>query len=305
MTVISAIRLKAVLALLLFGVALLDAAPHAGAAGDPVVIAPTDVTDVRYRTLAVRGVDIAYREAGDPTKSTIVLLHGFPTSSHMFRELIPVLAQRYHVVAPDYPGFGASEMPDLDAFDYSFATFADVMDEFLQQKRIDRYTLYVMDYGAPVGFRLFAKHPERVTGFVIQNGNAYEEGLGEFWDPLKAYWAAPTPANGDPLRAFFELDATVWQYTHGVPDAALDLVSPDNWHHDQYLLDRPGNKDIQLRMFLSYGTNVPEYAKWQALFGEYQPPALLIWGKNDAIFPEAGAHPYKRDLTGVGLVWKI
>ena len=297
MTVISAIRLKAVLALLLFGVALLNAAPRASAAGDPVVTAPIDVTDVRYGTLAVRGVDIAYREAGDPTKATIVLLHGFPTSSHMFRELIPVLAQRYHVVAPDYPGFGASEMPALDEFDYSFATFADVMDEFLQQKQIDRYTLYVMDYGAPVGFRLFAKHPERVTGFVIQNGNAYEEGLGEFWDPLKAYWAEPTPANGDPLRAFFELDATVWQYTHGIPDAALELVSPDNWHHDQYLLDRPGNKDIQLRMFLSYGTNVPEYAKWQALFGAHQPPALLLWGKNDAILPEAGAHPYKRDLT--------
>ena len=291
MTINSAIRLKAVLASLLFAVALLDAAPRASAAADTVVAAATELTDVRHGTLAVRGVDIAYREAGDPTASTIVLLHGFPTSSHMFRELIPVLAQRYHVVAPDYPGYGASGMPGLDAFDYSFASFADVMDEFLQRKQIDRYTLYVMDYGAPVGFRLFAKHPERVTGFVIQNGNAYEEGLGAFWDPLKAYWAAPTPANGDPLRAFFELDATIWQYTHGVPDAALELVSPDNWHHDQYLLDRPGNKDIQLRMFLSYGTNVPEYAKWQALFGAYQPPALLIWGKNDAIFPAAGPIP--------------
>ncbi len=253
----------------------------------------------QYRTLEVSGVDIAYREAGDPSRPTILLLHGFPTSSHMFRELIPHLAKRYHVLAPDYPGYGASAQPAMAEFEYSFANFADVMDDFVQAKGVDLYTLYLMDYGAPVGFRLFAKHPERVTGFVIQNGNAYEQGLGEFWDPLKAYWADPSDKNADALRPFLEFEAQVWQYTHGVPEDALPLISPDNWYHDQYLLDRPGNKDIQLAMFQSYGTNVPEYAKWQALFREHQPPAIILWGQNDTIFPPVGAYPYKDDLRDV------
>ncbi|MDH3582476.1 MAG: alpha/beta hydrolase [Hyphomicrobiales bacterium] len=273
--------------------------PATPASAQTAIAADAAITDTRYRTLEVNGVDIAYREAGDARRPTIVLLHGFPTSSHMFRELIPVLAKRYHVVAPDYPGYGASEMPAIDAFDYSFAKFAHVINRFLEKKGIDRYALYVMDYGAPVGFRIFAKHPDRVTGFVIQNGNAYEEGLKKFWDPLKAYWAAPTKENGDKLRPFFEYDVTKWQWTHGVPKSKLELVSPDNWHHDQFLLDRPGNKDIQLKMFLSYGTNVPEYAKWQALFRKHQPPALIVWGKGDHIFPADGAHPYERDLKTV------
>ena len=272
--------------------------PSAGAAETAVAAQPT-VTDVRYRKAKVQGIDIAYREAGRADRPAVVLLHGFPTSSHMFRELIPLLAKRYHVIAPDYPGYGASAQPALATFDYSFANFANVVDALLEQKKIGRYALYVMDYGAPVGYRLFAKHPERVSGFVIQNGNAYAQGLKTFWDPLKAYWKSPTKANGDKLRPFFEIEATRWQWTHGVPKDKLDLVSPDNWIHDQALLDRPGNKDIQLKMFLSYGTNVTEYPKWQALFRKHQPPALIVWGKGDVIFPADGAHPYERDLKTV------
>ncbi len=171
---------------------------------------------------------------------------------------------------------------------------ANVIDLFAQKKGVARYALYLMDYGAPIGYRLFAKHPDRVTGFIIQNGNAYEEGLKGFWDPIKAYWADPSAKNREALRGFLESDATKWQYTHGVQNE--ELISPDNWHHDQYLLDRPGNQEIQLDMFLSYGSNVKEYPTWQELFRTHQPPALLVWGKNDQIFPESGAHPYKHDL---------
>lgn len=264
------------------------------------VSADSDQTDARYRVATIQGIDVAYREAGDPASPTIVLLHGFPTSSHMYRELIPRLADRYHVIAPDYPGFGASDMPALPNFDYSFANFADVIDELLQHKNVSSYALYLMDYGAPVGFRLFAKHPERVTGFVIQNGNAYDEGLQEFWNPIKAYWAQPSVENRESLRgSLLTLEATKWQWTHGIPEQELELVSPDNWHHDQFLLDRPGNKDIQLAMFLSYGTNVDEYPTWQSLFRQHQPPTLIVWGKGDYIFPPAGAHPYERDLHTV------
>lgn len=255
------------------------------------------VSDVRYRSTEIGGVNVAYREAGDPAQPAVVLLHGFPTSSHMFRELIPRLATDYHVIAPDYPGFGASDMPSPSDFDYSFANIATIVDRLLQRKGISRYALYVMDYGAPVGFRVFAMHPERVTGLIIQNGNAYDEGLQEFWDPIKAYWADPSDNNRESLRdTLLTMEATHWQWTHGIPEEDLELVSPDNWHHDQFLLDRPGNKDIQLQLFLSYGSNVPLYGEWQKLFREYQPPALIVWGKGDVIFPEAGAHPYRRDL---------
>jgi pimeloyl-ACP methyl ester carboxylesterase len=258
------------------------------------------ITDVHFRSMEIQGIDIAYREAGDPSKPALLLLHGFPTSSHMFRELIPKLADKYHVIAPDYPGFGASAMPALNDFEYSFANFANVVNELLEKKSIGKYAMYLMDYGAPVGFRVFAKHPDRVSGFIIQNGNAYDEGLESFWDPIKAYWANPSAKNRENLRSsLLTIDATKWQWTHGIPDENLELVSPDNWHHDQYLLDRPGNKDIQLAMFLSYASNVTEYPKWQALFREHQPPALIVWGKGDYIFPATGAHPYENDLESV------
>ncbi|MDE4173279.1 alpha/beta hydrolase [Phaeobacter sp. PT47_59] len=251
--------------------------------------------EVSFDAAQIEGLNIAYREAGDPANPTVLLLHGFPTSSHMFRELIPVLAEQYHVIAPDYPGFGASDMPDAAEYEYSFANTAELMTALLDEKGVEDYAVYLMDYGAPVGYRMFAEHPERVTGFIIQNGNAYAEGLREFWDPMKAYWADPSAENGDALRGFLTLDATKWQFTHGVQDPST--ISPDNFWHVQYLLDRPGNQEVQLEMFLDYGTNVGEYPKWQALFREHQPPALLVWGANDYIFPAEGAHPYKRDLT--------
>ena len=252
---------------------------------------------VQMNTMEIDGINIAYREAGNPDNPTVLLLHGFPTSSHMFRNLIPELAENYHVIAPDYPGFGASDMPDAASYDYSFANATDIVIKLIDSKGVDDYSVYLMDYGAPVGFRMFAKQPERVTGFIIQNGNAYDEGLREFWDPIKAYWADPSKQNGDALRGFLTMDATVWQFTHGVGD--VSKVSPDNYWHVQYLLDRPGNQEVQLEMFLDYGTNVDEYAKWQSLFREYQPPALVVWGKNDQIFPANGAHPYLKDLNDV------
>jgi len=275
--------------------ALALASPLALPLPAPAVEAANEPTaQVHYRSVEIDGIEIAYREAGDPSRPTVLLLHGFPTSSHMFRNLIPELAGRYHVIAPDYPGFGASAMPQADQFDYSFANIARLMTGLLDHKGIGRYAVYLMDYGAPVGFRMFAADPERVTGFIIQNGNAYAEGLLEFWDPIRAYWADPSPENGDVLRGFLTLDVTKWQFTNGTRDP--ESISPDNFWHVQYLLDRPGNQEIQLALFLDYATNVPEYPKWQALFREFQPPALLMWGKGDHIFPEAGAHPYKRDL---------
>jgi len=274
---------------LAMSIAVAISLPDIGAALDR---AAPDAT--MFKTAVIDGVDIAYREAGDPSNPTVLLLHGFPTSSHMFRNLIPDLAQDYHVIAPDYPGFGASAMPPAATFEYSFANIADMMTDLLDQKGVDTYVAYVMDYGAPVGYRMFAKDPTRVAGFVIQNGNAYEQGLREFWDPIKAYWADPSAENGDALRGFFTLDATKWQFTAGVQNP--ENISPDNYWTVQYLLDRPGNQEVQLELFLDYGTNVGQYPKWQALFREHQPPALLMWGKNDPIFPEEGAHPYKADL---------
>ncbi|MEM6434791.1 MAG: alpha/beta hydrolase [Cyanobacteria bacterium P01_D01_bin.115] len=254
----------------------------------------SEANAVHYRTLTVEGLEIFYREAGSPNAPTLLLLHGFPTSSHMFRNLMPALADQFHLVAPDYPGYGNSSMPLIDEFDYTFDRLAEVMEGFIQAKGLDSYSLYLMDYGAPIGFRIATQHPERVQALIIQNGNAYDEGLREFWDPLKAYWADRTEENAAPLRPFFEIEATEWQYIHGVRNP--EAISPDNWNIDQRFLDRPGNKEIQLALFYSYGSNPPLYPEWQAYMREYQPPALLTWGKNDQIFPEPGAHPYKRDL---------
>ena len=249
---------------------------------------------VKYRHEVIDGVKIAYREAGDPAHPTIVLLHGFPTSSHMFRDLIPLIANEWHVIAPDYPGYGASDMPLVDEFEYTFDRLAAMMSTLIDRKGIEEYAVYLMDYGAPVGFRMFASDPERVNAFVIQNGNAYAEGLEAFWDPLRAYWADPSEENAAPLRAFLSLEGTKWQYQTGMQHP--ERVSADNFWHVQYLLDRPGNQEIQLALFLDYGTNPERYPEWQRLFREHQPPTLLMWGKNDPIFPESGAHPYKRDL---------
>ncbi|WP_422023255.1 alpha/beta fold hydrolase [Roseibium sp.] len=252
-------------------------------------------TKFGYET--IDGLRIAYREAGDPANPTVLLLHGFPTSSHMFRNLIPDLAADYHVIAPDFQGFGASDMPSAETYDYTFDNLADTVEELLERKNIENYALYLMDYGAPVGYRLFADAPEKVTGFIIQNGNAYEEGLPEFWDPIRAYWADPSEENAAPLRTFLGIEGTKWQFTHGTRNP--EAINPDNYWHVQYLLDRPGNAEVQLELFYDYRTNLTLYPEWQVLFREHQPPALVVWGKNDQIFPAEGAHPYRQDLTNV------
>jgi pimeloyl-ACP methyl ester carboxylesterase len=252
---------------------------------------------VTYNTVKIDGLDIFYREAGDKRAPAVLLLHGFPTSSHMFRNLIPALADDYHVVAPDYPGFGQSSMPKVNEFEYTFDHLADVMDKFAQQLNLTTYSLYVQDYGAPVGYRLATKHPERVQALIVQNGNAYEEGLRDFWIPLKNYWKDKTEANAAKLRPFFELGATKWQYTHGTRNP--DNQNPDTWTLDQALLERPGNKEIQLQLFYDYGSNPKLYPSWQAYFRKYQPPMLIVWGKNDFIFPAEGAVAYRQDLKNL------
>ncbi|MBK6509330.1 MAG: alpha/beta hydrolase [Haliea sp.] len=247
-----------------------------------------------HRKSQVDGVGIFYREAGPAHAPVVVLLHGFPTSSHMFRNLIPHLAERHHVIAPDYPGYGQSDSPDPESFAYTFDHFAELVDGLLSQLGVEKFAMYVMDYGAPVGWRLALRHPESVTALIIQNGNAYDEGLKEFWDPIKKYWAEPNAENAEPLMGLFTLRTTKFQYTDGVRD--VSRIAPDNWVHDQALLDRPGNAEIQLAVMYDYRTNLPLYPTVQAYFRDRQPPTLIVWGKNDYIFPADGAHPYKRDL---------
>jgi len=261
----------------------------------------TAVTKISYHTADIDGVKVFYREAGAKNAPTILLLHGFPTSSHMFRNLIPKLAGRYHVIAPDYPGYGQSDQPAMDKFTYSFDNLATVIDKFTVQLGLAKFAIYVQDYGAPIGYRIAAGHPEKITAIVVQNGNAYNEGIdNEFWTPVKAYWKDKSEANGAKLKGILEVDATRWQYTEGFRDPKTN-VSPDTWMIDQAYMDRPGNKAIQLEMFYSYGTNPPLYPAWQAYFRKYQPPMLIVWGKNDKIFPGAGATPYLRDLPNAEL----
>ena len=258
----------------------------------------TSLNTTMHKTIEIDGLDIFYREAGDPNNPTILLLHGFPTSSHMFRNLIPALVEEFHLIAPDYPGFGASSMPEVNEFEYSFDKLGDIIAKLTIKLDLPEYFLYLMDYGAPVGYRLATKYPHKVLGLIVQNGNAYEEGLGDFWQPIKAYWQNKNPENAKVLAEnLLTLEATKWQYTNGVRD--LQAIAPDNWFHDQYLLDRPGNQEIQLELFYSYGTNPPLYPQWQEYFRQFQPPTLIVWGKGDYIFPEEGAHPYKRDLNNL------
>ena len=252
---------------------------------------------VTFKTEKIDGLDIFYREAGPKEAPTVLLLHGFPTSSHMFRNLIPQLADDYHVIAPDYPGYGNSSMPTVDEFEYTFDNMANVVEKLVQKIGVENYSLYLMDYGAPVGFRLAVRHPERVDSLIIQNGNAYSEGLREFWKPLKAYWKDQSDENAVPLKGLLTIGATKWQYTEGVRN--VESISPDTWNHVQPLLDRKGNQEIQLAMFLDYGSNPGRYPKWQSYLRKHQPPTLIVWGKNDQIFPAEGAHPYKRDLKNL------
>jgi pimeloyl-ACP methyl ester carboxylesterase len=275
----------------------------AGAASPQIAMAataaPGDKAPIvtHHRTMTIDGINIFYREAGPADAPVVLLLHGFPTSSHMFRNLIPELADRYHVIAPDYPGYGQSDMPDRAKFSYTFDRFGELVDGLLDQLGVKRYAMYVMDYGAPVGWRLALKHPDRVTALIVQNGNAYEEGLKEFWNPIKAYWADHSEEHRKALYVLVAPETTKFQYTDGVRD--VTRVAPDNWVHDQALLDRPGNAEIQMDLFYDYRTNLPLYPAVQAYFRKNQPPTLIVWGKNDKIFPADGAHPYKRDLPNV------
>jgi pimeloyl-ACP methyl ester carboxylesterase len=254
-------------------------------------------TATLHKTVEVNGVEIFYREAGAVDAPVILLLHGYPTSSHMFRNLMGDLSDDYRLLAPDYPGFGRSEQPPMAEFEYSFDNMAKIVEGFLEELEVETFSIYLMDYGAPIGFRIAAKYPERIESLIIQNGNAYDEGLRDFWIPIKKYWKDYTLENGKPLEGFHSSAGLKWQYTHGVEDTLK--ISPDNWHMDLQHLTRPENNEIQLAMFYSYRTNVPLYPEWQEYFRTYQPPTLIVWGKNDYIFPVEGAHPYKRDIKNV------
>jgi pimeloyl-ACP methyl ester carboxylesterase len=248
---------------------------------------------VRYRTANVTGLNIFYREAGDRKAPALLLLHGFPTSSHMFRDLIPLLNDQYHIVAPDLPGFGFSDSPDRSQFKYTFAHLTEVIDRFTGEVGLRHYALYIFDYGAPVGLRLALKHPERVTAIVSQNGNAYQEGLSNGWNPIEKYWRAPTEANRAALREFLKPETTKFQYVHGVSEETL--VAPESYTLDSALLGRPGNDEIQLDLSLDYASNVALYPEFQAYFRKHKPPLLAVWGKNDPFFLPVGAEAFKRD----------
>jgi len=249
---------------------------------------------VRFNTADVDGLKLFYREAGDASRPTVLLLHGFPSASHMFRDLIPELAHDYHVVAPDLPGFGQSDMPTRDQFDYTFDNISNVIDRFTEVLGLEKFALYIFDYGAPIGFRIAVKHPERITAIVTQNGNTYLDGVSEAFAPVMAYWNEPTQANRDAIRGFLAPETTLFQYTHGVDD--VSKVSPDGRNLDDFYLARPGNDEIQLDLLLNYQTNVGQFDVNQAYLRDHQPPLLAIWGKNDPFFIPAGAEAFKRDV---------
>jgi pimeloyl-ACP methyl ester carboxylesterase len=249
---------------------------------------------VHYKTVNINNINIFYREAGNTSNPTILLLHGFPSSSHMYRNLITKLMDEYHIIAPDYPGFGNSDQPGMDEFEYTFDNLAHVINDFVEKLKLEKFSIYVHDYGAPVGFRIATKHPERIQAIITQNGNAYEEGLLSAWDPIRTYWENPTEENKNDLKALLSADFTKYQYIDGTRNP--DRISPDAWNMDQYVLDRPGNKEIQLALFYDYRNNVKQYPSWQEYFRTYQPPALVAWGKNDLFFGPEGALAFQRDL---------
>jgi pimeloyl-ACP methyl ester carboxylesterase len=262
--------------------------------------AQTASLEIHYRTIEVAGVEIFYREAGNPKSPTILLLHGFPTSSHMFRDLIPLLADRYHLIAPDYPGFGYSARPGVSEFDYTFHHLADVMEGFVETLGLTRYALYMQDFGGPVGFRLATRRPQQVRALIIQNANAYDEGISDgVRDVVLRIWKERTPQTEARLKELFELPVTKRQYLEGAPDPSR--VSPDAWQHAQWGMDRPGDKEIQFALHANYGSNLDHYAEWHAYFRKFQPPALIVWGKGDFVFTPAGAEAYRKDLKQVEL----
>lgn len=256
-----------------------------------------NIADISYKTIKINNVNIAYREAGNPKNPTIVLLHGFPASSHQYRKVLLSLADEFHLIAPDYPGFGNSDFPSPDKYTYTFDTIARTIDAFLEQKNINSYALMVQDYGAPVGFRIATAHPDRVTGIITQNGNAYEEGLGDAWKGIRDLWANRNEATEKALLPIFSLEGLKWQYTHGTRNP--ELVNPDNWHLDYYRFQRPNAHKVQLDLFYDYQNNVKLYPKWQQYIRDHQPPVLVVWGKNDAFFPESGAAAFKKDAKNI------
>jgi pimeloyl-ACP methyl ester carboxylesterase len=249
---------------------------------------------IKYKRVEIDGFGVAYRDAGPANGPALLLLHGFPTSSHMFRDLIPKLADRYRVVAPDLPGFGQSDLPSRERFEYTFANLAKVTTRFTEVLELNQYAVYVFDYGSPTGLRMAVEHPERVTAIITQNGNAYVEGLSDGWNPIRAYWNEPTQANRDALRTLLTPETTYWQYTTGVNDTSL--VSPDGYNLDNYYMTRPGAHEAQLDLFLDYASNVGMYPKFQEYFRKDQPPLLAVWGNKDPFFLPAGAEAFKRDL---------
>lgn len=263
------------------------------AAHQPASPGPNAV--VHHRTATVEGRTVFYREAGDPTSPTMLLLHGFPTSSHMFRGLIDELSDRYHLIAPDHIGFGFSDAPAVDEFEYSFEKLTQVTLGLIDQLGLHKFSLYIQDYGAPIGLRIASRHPERVTALIVQSGNAYMEGFTPFWDVLFAH-AQDRPANEPAVRKLLTAEATQWQYTHGVPADRLDRVAPDTWTLDQALLDRPGNKEVQLQLFWDYQFNLDGYPAFQEYFRAHRPPTLVAWGEHDEIFGADGARAFARDL---------
>lgn len=252
------------------------------------------MTAIRYQTADVEGFKVFYREAGAADAPKLLLLHGFPSAAHMFRDLIPLLAARFHIIAPDLPGFGQSEMPARDKFAYTFDNLANIIEGFTQVVGFDRFAVYVFDYGAPIGFRLAMRHPERITAIISQNGNAYEEGLSDGWNPIRAYWQDSSQANRDALHAFLAPETTRWQYTYGVSDAAA--VSPDGQTLDNFYLARPGAAEVQLDLFGDYKSNVALYPAFQEYFRTHKPRCLAVWGKNDPFFLPSGAEAFKRDI---------
>jgi pimeloyl-ACP methyl ester carboxylesterase len=251
------------------------------------------MSKVQFKTANVDGLNVFYREAGSRSLPKLLLLHGFPTSSHMFRDLIPLLADQFHIVAPDLPGFGRTDMPSLSKFKYTFDNIANVIDRFTEVAGFDKFAVYIFDYGAPTGLRIALKHPERITGIISQNGNAYLEGLSDGWSPIQAYWKDPSDAKREALRAFLKPETTVWQYTHGTKDTSA--VSPDGYSLDNYYLGREGAHEVQLDLFGDYQSNVALYPKFQEYFRTHKPKFLAVWGKNDPFFLPPGGEAFKRD----------
>lgn len=279
----SFLSLAQLFATFMLGVATLD-----------VAAATPNTPIIKYQKVQVQDTKIFYREAGDPAKPTILLLHGFPTSSFMYRDLIPVLATKYHVIAPDLPGFGFTESPGRSEFDYKFQHLAEVMDSFTQVLGLKKYAIQIFDYGAPVGLRLALLHPEKITAIITQNGNAYEEGLADAWNPIQKYWRDPNKENREALRQFLKPESVAWQYTFGVKD--VSLVAPETYTLDSALMARPENEEIQLDLFLDYASNVALYPQFQKFFRDYHPPILAVWGQNDPFFLPVGAKAYQRDV---------